>query len=49
MDALAERLDKLKEKSQAMLAEAEALEKTATATGTDETMRLRRLRSERTA
>ena len=37
MDALAERLDKLKEKSQAMLAEAEALEKTATATGTDET------------
>ena len=37
VDALAERLDKLKEKSQAMLAEAEALEKTATATGTDET------------
>ena len=37
VDALAERLDKLKEKSRAMLAEAEALEKTATATGTDET------------
>ena len=48
VDALAERLDKLKEKSQAMLAEAEALEKTATATGRMR-RRLRRLRSERTA
>ena len=34
VDALAERLDKLKEKSRAMLAEAEALEKSATATET---------------